>query len=356
MMKLRFAVFSPHGQPTANRGCPWHAAWLMALAAGMAMLAGCGSGDGTPTSTAKKDKRPTLAGIVFQEDEFFRLVLFGMRDAAKKANVELLVGYSNNQPTKEAELVNTYIVRKVDAILVSAVSKKGSVAALKAANDKGIKIICHNTPLDADFPPVYIECSPADLGEQTGKAARKYIEEKLGGKAKIGILAFKSQVPEQSDARVGGFKKEVTQLPGVEIVAEQDAWLALPAVAKAGDILTANPDINILYSANEGGTVGAVLAVKNAGKVGKIVVFGTDFNAQLIGFLQSQDNILQAITAQRPFEVGQMAVESALKVLKGEPVEKPIYLKGVCLSRTDPAGITDFDAKLKEWIAKGQGQ
>ena len=231
-------------------------------------LAGCGK--------TETEKRIKLAGIVFQEDQFFRLVLFGMRDAATAAGVELLEANSNMRPEKEIELVNTYIARKVDAILISPVSKQGSVAALKLAHDKGIKIICHNTPIAADFATAYFECSPTDLGQQTGKAAREFIEKKLNGKAKIAIVAFKCQVPEQSDARVGGFKSEVAKLPGVEIVAEQDAWLPELAVKKVGDILTAHPDVDIVYSANEGGTIGSVLAVKNAGKTGKIVVFGTD--------------------------------------------------------------------------------
>jgi len=293
-----------------------------------------------------------LAGIVFQEDQFFRLVLFGMRDAAQQAGAELLEANSQNRPEKEFELVNTYTARKVNAILVSPLSKTGSVAALKQAHDKGITIITHNTPLEADFSAAYIECDPTDLGRQTGKAACKYIQEKLGGKARIAILAFKSLVPEQSDARVGGFKKEVTQLPGVEIVAEQDAWLAEMAVKKAGDILTANPNVNILYSANEGGTIGSVLAVQNAGKAGKIAVFGTDVSEQLISFLLSPQDILQAITAQRPYEVGRMAVGAALKVLRGEPVEKKTYLHGVLLSRDNPAGVKEFETQLKKWIAK----
>jgi ABC-type sugar transport system substrate-binding protein len=331
-------------------GARWLAVGAAALAIA-AVAAGCGEkGASSPVPGAAA--KPRLAGIVFQEDQFFRMVLFGMRDAAKKAGVELLEANSNSKLDKEIELVNTYIARKVDAILISPLSRKGSVAALKLAHEKGVKVICHNTPVDGDFPAAYIECSPTDLGEQTGRAARKYIEEKLGGKARIAILAFKPQVPEQSDARVGGFKKEVGQLPGVEFVAEQDAWLPEMAVKKAGDILTANPGVNILYAANEGGTVGAVMAVKNAGKTGQVAVFGTDVSEQLLGFLQAPDGVLQAITAQRPVEVGEKAVEFALKVLKGEPVEKPVYLKGVCLTRGDPDGVKAYEKQLKTWIGR----
>ena len=299
-------------------------------------------------------KKIRIAGIVFQEDQFFRLVLFGMRDAAKKLDVDLLEANSNNKPDKEIELVNTYVARKVDAIAISPLSKKGSVTALKLAKDKGIVVVCHNTPIDADFPAAYIECSPTDLGRKTGAAAREYILKHLGGKAKIAIVAFKSQVPEQSDARTGGFKAEVTNAPGVEIVAEQDAWLPEMAVKKVGDILTAHPNVDMVYAANEGGTIGSVQAVKSAGKAGKIAVFGTDSSEQLLTMLQSPDNILQAITSQRPVEVGRMAIEAAVKVVKGESVEKKTYLTGVLLSRTNLEGVKAFEKDFKEWTKGGK--
>jgi ABC-type sugar transport system substrate-binding protein len=295
-----------------------------------------------------------LAGIVFQEDQFFRLVLFGMRDAAKKAGAELLEGNSDNKPEEEIQLVNTYVVQNVDGILIAPVSAKGSVAALKLAHDKGIAVVTYNSSIDADFAAADVECSASDLGEESGKAAREYIEKSLGGKAKVAIIAYKSQVPEQSDARSGGFKSEITQLPGVQIVAEQDAWLPEMAVKTVGDILTAHPDVNIVWAANEGGTTGAALAVKNAGKAGQVAVFGTDCSQQLLDLLQSPDNILQAITAQRPVDEGRLAVESAIKAINHQPVDKSTILKGVLLTRTDPDAVKAFAQQFKQWTSEGQ--
>lgn len=312
-------------------------------------LTGCEKKEAAPSQPAKLK----LAGIVFQDDHFFRLVQFGMRDAARKADVELLEANSNNRPEREIELVNTYVSRGVNAILISPLSKKGSVAALQLAKDKGIKIILHNTPIEGDLGETYIECDPKDLGIRTGKAARQYIQEKLGGKANVAVIAFKSQIAEQSDARTNGFKSQIEDLPGVRIVAEQDAWKAEDAVNKAGAILSAHPEINLVWSANEGGTIGSVLAVKNAGKAGQVVVFGTDCCDQLMEFLLSDDNILQAITSQRPFDVGRMAVESAVKVLKGQPVEKKVYMSGILLTRDDPAAVRAFQKQMKEWMSMG---
>ena len=300
-------------------------------------------------STKQKEQpKKRIAGIVFQEDQFFRLVLFGMRDAAQKNGVELLEANSANKPDKEVQLINTYIANNVDAIAIAPLSAKSSVSALERAREKGITVITHNMTLESDLAASSIESDQFDIGASTGKAARAYIESKLGGKARVAIIAFLSQLPEQSSMRTNGFKSEITKLPGVKIVSEQDAWLAEQAVKKVGDVLTANPDVNIVYSANEGGTVGAVMAVKNAGKAGKVAVFGTDTSEQLADFLLDNSNILQAITGQRPFEIGSMAVEAAVKVLNGEKVEKKVSLPGFLLTRGKPDEIKQFKNRLKE--------
>lgn len=305
----------------------------------------CASGCSKKPETAPRLK---IAGMVFQEDQFFRLVLFGMRDAAARSGVELLEANSAGRPDKEIQLINTYIASEVNAIVISPLSAKASVSALSRAREKGIVIVTYNTTVEGTIPTAYIESDQADLGRSTGRAAREYIEKHLGGRAKIAILAFQSQAPEQSMARVGGFKEEVTRLPGVSIVAEQDAWLAEQAVRKGGDILTANPGVTILWAANEGGTVGAVMAVKNAGKAGNVMVFGTDTGEQLADFLLSDDGILQAITGQRPFEIGSLAVESAVRAVRGEAPASRVSLPGLLLSRNNPAEVRAFKDRLRE--------
>jgi len=315
--------------------------WAFILLSAVFLLGGCGT-------KRQEQQKKRIAGIVFQEDQFFRLILFGMREAAKKNGVELFEANSAGKPDKELGLINTYIANKVDAIVISPLSSKASVSALARAREKGIAVITYNTALDSDIPASFIESNQFDLGALTGKFARTYIENKLNGKATVAILAAYSYTPEQSALRAGGFKSEISKLPNVKIVAEQDAWLAEQAVKKVGDILTANPGINIIWSMNEGGTVGAVMAVKNAGKAGKIAVFGTDNSEQLANFLLDDDNILQAVTGQRPFEIGSLAVEAAVKVLKGEKVEMKISLPGVLMAREKPEDVKKFKDRLKE--------
>jgi len=295
---------------------------------------------------------PKIATVIFQDDQFFRLIQFGARDAVRKAGAIAVEGNSDNKLDKERQLVDTFITAKANAIVISPLNRKASVETLKRAKVRGVAVVTYNITVEGGIEDAFVECDQSDLGRQSGRAAVKYIREKLNGKAKVAILAFRSQVPEQSDERSGGFKEALKELPGVQVVSEQDAWLAEMAVKRAGDILTANPDLNIIWAANEGGTVGSVLAVKNSGRAGKVAVFGTDVSEQLLSFLKSNDNILQATTAQRPYDVGVKAAETALKTIRKEPVDKKVVLPGLCLSRAEPDKIAEYEKQLSEWMGK----
>ena len=153
-------------------------------------------------------------------------------------------------------------------------------------------------------------------------------------------------LPEQSDDRVNGFLEKVADQ--VEVVSAQDAWLTEKAIAVVSDILTANPEIELIYAANEGGTIGAVQAVKKAGLEGKVFVFGIDGTEQLCNMLLDADNVLQAVTAQQPFQVGVLALKAANDVLDGKTVEKNQSVPVLSLSRNNPEGVQAFLEDLKK--------
>jgi ABC-type sugar transport system substrate-binding protein len=306
------------------------------------------SGCSKPSQAPEEKAKPRIAGIVFQEDQFFRLVQYGMKGAAAQYGVDLLLENSSNSPDKEISLVDTYIAGKVNAIVISPLSETGSVTALQRAYDSGIKVITYNTFIKADFPGSVIESDQTDLGASTGRAAAKYIVGKLDGKATIAMVEFISLGLESAHQRVNGFRNEITKVPGVKIVAEQDAWLAPEAATVVENILTAHPDVNVIWAANEGGTVGAVTGVRNSGKGGRVAVFGTDMSEQLADFLLAEDGVLRAVTGQKPFEIGFMAVETAVKVVGGTPVEKKVALPGVLFERDRPDEIKAYKQRLLE--------
>jgi len=315
-------------------------------------LAGCsgkppGNGSSAPSTIRNPQSTLRIAGIGFQDDQFFKLVEMGMKDAAARRGVEFSPASSAGSLDKEISLIDAFIAKKVDALCVAPLSQKASIPALKRAHDAGIKIVTFDSAIDADFPVSSIRSDQVALGSPTGAAARKYIEEKLGGKAKVAIISYMALAPEPASERTKGFEDAIKDLPGVQIVARQDAWLAPDAVNVVENILTANPDLNLIWAANEGGTVGAVTAVKNAGKAGRVVVFGTDISEQMAGFLLADDNILQAVTGQKPFDIGAQAIETAIKAVKGEPVEKKVRLSGLLFAREKPDAVQRYREYLR---------
>ncbi|QGZ66206.1 substrate-binding domain-containing protein [Paraburkholderia acidisoli] len=288
-----------------------------------------------------------IAGVVFQQDMFMRSVARGMDEEAKSEGVQILDGNSDNKPEKEASLIDTYVARGVKAIVIAPLSDQASIPALKRAHDKGVQIVTWTTDVKADFPAARVGSSGAIMGGGTGKAAARFIKQKLGGTATVGLIGFKAQLPELSNARTQGFLTEARKGGTVNVVAEQDAWLAEKAVSVVSDMLTANPKINVIYAANEGGTVGAVQAVRRMNKQGKVFVFGTDGSEQLTRFLQDNDDVLVATTAAQPKLIGREAVKAAMKAVKGQPVDKVVEVPAVPLSRDDPKTLANYAASLK---------
>ena len=209
-------------------------------------------------------------------------------------------------------------------------------------------MVLYGTSINSDFQVADIGTSQLDIGRFTGEAAARFITETFGGKAKVALLGFRSQLQQMSDDRTNGFLEKAKAGAELDIVATQDAWLAENAVTVATDILTANPGLQVIYAANEGGTVGAVQAVRAAGLQGKVFVFGTEGSEQLAGFLLDEDNVLIATTAQQPFEMGKKATDVALAAAKGEATEKAYDIPPLALSRYDLEAVKAYAASVKQ--------
>jgi len=294
-----------------------------------------------------------VAGIVFQEDQFFRLLSLGYQDAAREAGYRCLLGNTANDQAREAELVNAYAAQKVAGLAIAPLNAATSLPVLQRASASMKIAITNTTTNNAPFIVGGYTSDNKNLGATSGEAAARFIRNQFGGRAKIAILQYRSQLPEQSAERVTGFIDVVRRVnPYVEIVADQDAWLHDRAVQVAGEILAANRDVNIIFGANDGGTIGAVMAVKNAGLAGKCFVFGIDTGDQQLAMLRDRDNILQAVAGQDPYTQGYNAMKVLIDAIQGkdysETKGKTIVVPGLLISRSDPKGIDDFEKGLRE--------
>ena len=295
-----------------------------------------------------------IAGMVFQEDQFFKLLSAGYEAAAKDLGYEIQLTNTNNDQSKETEALNTYAAQGVVGVAISPLNTQVSPAAVEDAHNAGMEIAICNAARDA-FPYAVASFSADNYAfcKQTGEAAVKFIQENYDADRvlKIGVVQFKTQVPEQSADRVGGFFSALDEA-GVkyEIVSDQDAWLQDMAVETAGDMISANPDLDLIYAANDGGTVGSVMAVENAGKAGQIYVFGTDGSEQIVSLLKADTNILQAVTAQDAFQIGYSTVEALINKLEGKTVEgegKTNIIPGIPLVRGETETLDKYLTDLQ---------
>jgi len=300
-------------------------------------------------------KSKVIAGVVFQEDQFMKTLSKGYSDAAKNRGYEIQLANTTNDQSKESDFINTYAAQKIAGVAISPMNTQVSPAVLSDANDAGLVISICNAAIDA-FPYAVASYTADNYSfcHQTGVNAAKYLLEKDANKTyKVGIVQYKTLVPEQSSERIRGFFTALDEA-GVkyEIVADQDAWLQDMAVAKTGDMLAANPDIDFIYAANDGGTVGSVMAVENAGLAGKTVVFGTDASEQIVDLLKDPNNILQAVTGQDPYAIGYEAVDALINRIEGIHFEgegKTNIIPGTPLVRGDNA---ELDAFIADWQSK----
>jgi ABC-type sugar transport system substrate-binding protein len=90
-------------------------------------------------------------------------------------------------------------------------------------------------------------------------------------------------------------------------------------------MLIANPEINLMYAANEGGTIGAVNAVMSSGQIGKTFVMGTDTTAELLNTLL-EGEILLGVNSQFPRDMGAGAMRAAIKAVNGEKIDQYVQL------------------------------
>ena len=292
------------------------------------------------------DEEITVAGIVFQDDQFMNMLTKGYVDAANDAGVKILTDNTNNDQAKETELINTYLAQGVDGLAIAPLNGDASVAALKAADEQGMKVALTNINLsDADFIVAGYTSDDYNNCYLVGKEAAEIIKEKLGDtKLNIAIVQFKSLLPDNSGNRVAGYLAALDEA-GIqyEIVADQDAWLQDTALETASGILTAHPEVNVIITVNDGGTIGSVMAVQNAGLSDQVLVFGHDGSDQISSMILDDNCPLQAVVAQDPYGQGYKAMTALINAIKGGDYSatkgKCEFLDGIVLSCRDKDAV-----------------
>ena len=262
---------------------------------------------------------------------FFARMEEGAQQAADSFNVNLLIGTITRETdiNQQVSLIENMIVQGVQAILIAPADSKAIVNVLKKAQDAGIRIINIDNRIDSETAAavgLHIDCYVGVDNETGGKMAGDYLVQLMNNKGKAAMLEGIRGV-DNAEARKNGFLKSL-EGTDISLVASQSAnWAQDQGLDVFANILQANPDISGLFCANDMMALGAIQAIEQAGKTGKIFVTSYD-NLQAAREAIAAGR-LHATIEQHPEGMGFGGLEVAKKILDGQkvPLEKMIALE-----------------------------
>jgi ribose transport system substrate-binding protein len=211
----------------------------------------------------------------------------------------------------QVDLLTNFATQGVDGMVYAATDAKVLADVSQNALDQGVTVV--NVDSGTDPQPKQVPVVATD-NVAAAEEATKYLIEEMGGKGEVAFIPFQPGT-ETNDTRTEGFKNVLKDNPDVELVAEQssesDQNVALQVTE---DILTANPNLDAIYAANEPGVLGAAEAVRRAGKAGDITIVGWDTAPDEVKAVE--DGVVSALVAQNPFRMGYDGVNEAVGAIR----------------------------------------
>jgi len=298
----------------------------------------------TSTEETTNSDALTIGLIMLQGDTYFQGIQAGLEEAVAADGGTIIPGISNGDPAEEFNLAQSMIQADVDAVLMQPAADEASVPAMQAIREAGITLICYGNCLGVTADPENVDGSIMSdntaLGTGTGIAAVAWVQENLADAESIDLAILNCDIASACKLRKAGFLAELENAGyTVNIVTDQEGYLIDVATPVAQNILAANPDIDMVWASNEGGTAGAVIGTEGSGKA----VFGTDISTQIAEFILDPTGGLQATTGQDPVSTSQGAYEMAKVVLSGGTLDVfNVEIPGIVYDRANSATAEEF--------------
>ncbi|RMS26469.1 Periplasmic binding protein/LacI transcriptional regulator [Pseudomonas syringae pv. aceris] len=294
----------------------------------------------SPIIQAQTGKRLALVQVN-QQALYFTQITQGAQAAAKAAGAELVVFNANDNPAAQNDAIEAYIQDKVDAILVCAIDVNGIKPAVTAAAQAGIPVVAIDAVINGDNA-VQVGVDNREAARQIGQYTGEYINRELAGKASIGVVgALGSYV---QNLRLDGFREGLAKTASqAKIVNTVDGNnVQDTAQAAAENLLTANPDLQIIYATGEPALIGSVAASMSQGAGERVRIFGWDLSSQAVQGLD--DGSVAVVVQQNTQAMGKTAVESALALLSGKTVARE---QSIPVTLVTKANLAAYRAEFK---------
>ena len=280
------------------------------------VLVSC-SKTGTGSSPAANDpgaKKKIGVTLLTREDDFYRELEAGLKEAAAAANFELIVQSGDKDLSKQQSQIDNFIVQKVSAIIVCPTDTRGIAPAIERANAANIPVFTADIAAGGGRVVSHI----ASNNTEGGKLAAEYIAKALAGaNAKVGIIG-QPEVQSVID-RETGFKEALAKYPNLQLVPTLNGEGKRDRALKATeDLLQGNPDIRAIFCINDETALGALAAVEAKGK-SDVIIVGYDAAPEAVEKIK-KGTALKADVAQQPREIGKQTIEAIARHFKGETV------------------------------------
>lgn len=226
----------------------------------------------------------------------------GLYDKAKELGVKaIFTGPQTVDVNQQIDAVNRAIAQHVDGIIMVPMADSVTPAINKAL-DAGIPVVC----ADADAPSsrryTFVGTGNYHAGCQVGELLAK----KLGGGGEVALIYIPGA--DNLTQRLNGCKDALKKYPDIKVVAVGNDQGSLTESQKVcRTIMQAHPDLKGFGCVDAGGGQGAAVAVKEAGKIGKIHIVGMDRDEATLQFIEQ--GIIDASIGQRTYTMSYTALQ-----------------------------------------------
>lgn len=307
--------------------------FIFILSLAFSLFVGCGKEKSDAKTTADKSD---VAGIVIgvslltRTHPFYQDLEAGLQEAAQNAGYQLLVTAGEFDVAKQKDQIQDFIVRKVNAIIVSPCDSKSIGTAIKEANDAGIPVFTADIACLAEGVKVISHIASDNVAG--GRLAAQAIAQALNGTGKVAIIDH----PEVESViqRVSGFEDELAKYPNIQIVAKLSGHgVKDQAFRTAEDILQAHPDLNAIFGINDDSALGALAAVEKAGKSGRVIIVGFDAVPEAREAIAAGK--IYADVIQQPREIGRNTIKAVSDYFSGNDVSPTILIPCSLFTQSD---------------------
>ena len=280
-----------------------------------------------PLSTvyAQTPEKPKVALVMKSlANEFFLTMEDGAKAYQKEHATEFDLisnGIKDESDTSaQIRIVEQMIASNVNALVIAPADSKALVPVLKKATDAGIKVVNIDNQLDVDVLKSKNLQIPF-VGPDNRKGAKlvgDYLAKKLTAGDEVGIIEGVSTT-NNAQQRTAGFKDAMDEAKMKVVSTQSGNWEIDKGNAVASAMLNEYPNLKALLAGNDSMALGAVSAVRAAGKAGQVKVVGYD-NIKAIQPMIEDGRVL-ATADQFAARQAMFGIDAALKILKGEKVE-----------------------------------